>query len=554
MAYSGGWKGPTTYLPTPGVVTLRTPNEVGRQILNEKAMEDLLLATDHNSIYNALDDKGFTSVCPDGVNVSLTRDNEVLREKPWFEKRIVNQLWVQEIKKAHRWTNTLGFFVVTYEVTNEIFNEVVPHVLDPRVYTLLWTTDYNGVRKYFIQLKRGIASHVLHAVGGLNSKYDIFFMSPPSEDGQVNSKARSCLDELIDINGIMRAHKIALANNSSTPFVLEHQPEKYPTEDRTPRNCGMPDAAMRTDEEDLGITGMKFGAVKDMKDVVQRDAMDRTFTEASSRAAVTVIRHVDVRNGTVMNIPHLRPWENAPIVLPEGSRLAAVQQSELPKETIDILNAKIAIVCSLMGIPMEFLLGQTRSRVSTSTFAEEQLQSTVKAMRKFLQDSMVQMYWRIYWPSHAEDSIVRAANVTTHVMSQSEIEHMLNSVDVVFTFRSERINYEQARVLFGDGTMNGDALKRIAMETYCLKSSDMEKGEPTVGREQLLLAEQAAAAAAADGESGGGEKKKVAGKRPRPGPTSASSRVDSGKDIGFEGTEHGEKKRRLEGDAIAAVK
>jgi len=509
------------------------------------ALEDLIKTVEHNPVFPTLIQKRFTSICPNGVEISMKVGNKVVGEKPSFTKYVINKIWVAEIEKGHWWAQITGYFVVTYIRSSDVYYEWIPYVLDPRVYTLIWDTDPNGARKYYIRLRRGPAASALHELNGKDSKYDIFFLHEPTEKQQVQSVARACLGLLLDIEGIFRAFKVAVNNSASTPFILEHVPERYPGENREPRDCGMPATSTTTAEDDLAISGLTFGAIKELKDHKLRELDALSTTQATMRAAVTMVKHVEDESGIIARLPHVRPWENAPVTLPEGARLASLPTAELPRDTVDLLNTKIGIICSALGIPQEFLLGQSRNRISTSTFAEEQLQSTVHSGRKFLEDAMVTMYWRIYWNEHARHAIQFAGTVD-HEMSSDEIADMIDNIDVNFTFKSRRITYEEARVLFSDGVINGDTLKRIAMEQHCLRSTDMESGQPTVGREQQQQS-------TSDGGDGSSEKT-ATNKRKNPDsdlkPKTASSRVDSGENVGFET----HKKQKVEGDAIEAVK
>jgi hypothetical protein len=239
--------------------------------VNMDHVETHMKILDNSAIYGIAKRKTWDSICPDSLDALLRRGPDLYRPTQWFSEHVINKDWIPMLRDFKWSIMAVGYAAVSYSVSPDTQDILVPIVLDPREYEFLWTVDQHGRR--YPQIRplglpisplnrnatgvsgteaeksdasgRSLSSMITtttiaastttpgagsegirnsyFAMAGPRFEYaEVFVDSWPTTDGEFHSSSRECLHELLMIDQINV--DILLQNNAraNVPLVVQH--------------------------------------------------------------------------------------------------------------------------------------------------------------------------------------------------------------------------------------------------------------------------------------------------------------------------------------------
>jgi hypothetical protein len=472
---------------------------------------------EHDTIFNFAKNKLWSSICPLGIDLSFGMGNGVTaRPHPFFKDVILNGVWLLEMRSMFFSLLTVGYAVVVYGADTDQKNEKTPRVLDPLDYILEWTVDENEKRHY---TPRPIPGHsCLCNDKGEFKHWSFFYVAEPHWNGDLRSRARACQKDMVFLSQTTDNYVLIDHAKTNPPMVVETTLEKQLSSLSTLGHKSYADTTMlppfitgaqttqqqlassgggggdgmgmakfgdplRGDcsqtrsvssaERTLGLTLFEHASLMGMKTRLAKDGVLSAHADASQRANITWLRVVDPRTGCVMRVSPETMWQRSLLPLPPGSSVADMHMPEPPAGYVDVTQLKISVVCGVLGVPHDLLLGASGggSRVSTSSITQEDLRANVENWRSTLERFMRAMYWDIYGDYHLE--MVSKEDANGNEWSQEETLEKYRSIEVSFKFRDNNDRYQDLKQLYADGIVSGRRLAKAAIDEYGLDPEDV---------------------------------------------------------------------------------
>lgn len=496
---------------------------IGR--INNASINDVMTVTDRNSAFMFVRDKLWSSICPDGIDVTIDvpgSSEGSNRPNRWFCENILNGVWLHEVKRAFTFALATGVVVFTYGPRPDVDGgEVCPRAPDPRDFKLEWRVDQHGTRYYLpVPIARTLPAQPENS--NRFEFFDVFVLNEPNPNGEVCSKVRGCLQELVFMQQTLENYKQLDCSRTYLPMVVENNPtaipedialrfptsayrQPYTTSDGGDGGIGItsmnPGAATVRNISLAGLPGgisgggggginprgryaisveeqQRFGNEMNMyaeaanqSSNVIRDITTRTHAESMARSVIAQVNTV-TDTGEIRKQNQTPAWRNL-MPLPPGTSVKNIRLHDPPKQFSEVYRQMLSLVCSALGVPPELLLGAIggQARVSTSTLSQEELRSSVMEWRSILTRLLAKMYWRIYGPAHMQQIADNAWREGISLTEETGKES-LQGIRAVFRFRNQRVTYDKAREMYADGLLTRDALVKIAMEEKGLDITD----------------------------------------------------------------------------------
>jgi hypothetical protein len=508
--------------------------------VNRAALDEHMDELDHNPLFDIAVRKMWTSVCPDCIDTLLVEGADERRPTKWFSDFVVNTVWADELRKAMRSLIAVGYYAVTYSPDVDQGGALSPVVLDPREYILMWTIDQSG-RRYPWIAPRNLpispmcrrfpgASVTTHPRYGFDlvscadappcgpsgwwpsgdarfEAADVYVETWPSDRGEIRSRARSCMTELValeqmNLDLVMQSHQ-----RSNVPLVTQFDSIDFSNrvtygmgEGRVPAaaygdpRAGLAAAAamgpaamyqqriqdpVERAEDAIGMQVWEHAARTSAATKVSQQTSTEVVREASAAAQVTPLRVFDPRRGRIVRGKALQPWERSHLPLPPGCRLAPMQIPDVPKITIEHMDALTATIFAALGCPPELVLGMGRSnaRVATSMLTQESLKAAVRSWRTTLARRAELMFWRIFGDSVVQH-LAMIADEEGIVVTPERADATAMDMSVTFTFRADRMDAKTALDLYAHEILERKELVSVLMQTYGLPETAFVKFDP----------------------------------------------------------------------------
>ena len=442
--------------------------------VKESSLRDVTTIMRRCEEYNFCILKLWASICPDDIDVSHNVHGDMLPFTKWFHSKIVNEVWKREICALFKSIALVGYAGVTYSPHEGHNNEVCPHVLDPTEYKLKWRIDQHGVRQYTMERRPSLIPSVDNT-STLFEYADVFVDSHPLPTGEITSRARACMRYAVHINQSIENYQILDHSRANVPLVMQTPGAwqvRVPPWD--PYTQG---AARRTEFQGLETLQQRtIDASMAQYAQAMRTQTETTYqysadavANAASHSRITSMRYVDPYTGAVDTITPELMWQRSVLTMPPGSELRDMHIPDTPAEFSEVMRQMKAAMCAIMGVPPELLSGTStgKSNVSSSATSHEHLRSTVMQWRELFEQYAKHMYWRIYGEDHIYN-VMAALLERGYVLDVDTIVEILKDIDVVFTFRKSKLDYQNAYIMYQQNILKGSEVKRIVVDEYGL--------------------------------------------------------------------------------------
>jgi hypothetical protein len=486
--------------------------------VRQATVNDVATTVQNNSVYAFGVRKIWTSMCPDGIDVTFKLRAGRLRPPAWFTNTIVNGIWREEALRLYESLSLVGYAVVTYGLRTDV-DEICPHVVDPADYKLEWRVDQNGVRYY---TARPLASRIPlspEISGETDTMFeaaDVFVDRDPKPDGDIRSPARKCLGDVVFYEQMLKDYQVLDHGRANAPLVVEnpsawegrvppwapggHGLGAYTALQRKAGGGATTEDAVRSSIE----TSMaQYASAAAHSAATSKRAVTTAIADATMKARLTSIREVDESTGTVDSVTPDAMWQRAVITLPAGAHIGDLHVPDPPKDFGMLMRQMQALICTTLGVPPELLSGggTGKSTVASSTTSHEHLRSTVLAWRNQIERILTKIYWRIYGEFHITNLAAAAAAEGVRLTPDDAVE-AVRSLSIEFRFRANKLDYDNAKTMFDHGVITGEALARVAIDEYGLDPIDVRVPErPSMGQPQ--------ASTSSSGNGSGGDQSAV---------------------------------------------
>jgi hypothetical protein len=377
--------------------------------LQEGNVSRLAKELSKDSLFVAIVDRIFSSVCPSGMLVKMIFGDYVIEATDNF-LNFLNRVWRTELKEALRQLLMLGYFVVTYVKSNELYCDRVPHVLSPSKYTLKWSETVVGQREYILEHRGGKCSGQCDGTHplGMSKDYDIFIDTSPDEEGYPVSKAVSALGHIVDYKFLLMNYKLCDVSRMSTGVAVETKMDKKEVKQPLPASEQSLEATDLAPEDILYVEVNEHEAANRLRDATDRQRLaeaqhsgqaQRRAQRQESGAANINVRHVDSR-GIIEEFPYKSLWTLPEFVFPRGQHPTPIPQPRESAFIVEMLRHHISSVSSIFGVPPEMFIGNVSQRLMTSDIAHVEFRRTIDTYQDILATAMEKMYWKIYFESH----------------------------------------------------------------------------------------------------------------------------------------------------------
>jgi hypothetical protein len=462
--------------------------------------------------HGAIGDKLWESICPQGIDLvyrvaetPLSPDDAVLEE--------INDVWAPQVCALFQSMVSVGYGTMIYGKKDEEDAIMTPRTLGPDEYSLQFSVDRNGVRRYVPRPRDTLAVLCLVDETGMPAfeNYDVFFWKEPTHDGMWRSKSLTAYPYLIMLDQLMLDFRLITHERINTPLVVQQRESpygatrKYGSEPRVnPTGRAAEFGAPRQDEnlnpaaarQALGMYTFTMNAITAADSKLRQTMTQQTVARANESTAVMGFEYGDPETGLTHSVAPDLMRQRSFFALPTNSEVATAQQPDLPIEYAKNLLMTISFISSTFGLPPEVILGAATGRNASSALSQEQLRVTVLKWRYELQKCMRRMYWKIFGDSHSFLLADAAGKNKVVLSSRDANDAKARRTKLEFSFRSDPLDPEKARGLWKEGMLRRPGYGNFVMGEYGISKTDLVLDEEEAAKIAAKLQTRPPAAAA----------------------------------------------------------
>lgn len=484
---------------------------------------------DYNKMYNIYNEvirnkfidsavrRLWTAICPNQIDIILKQDGIIYRPSDEFSE-LINYTWGTQMQKALRSIMIVGYYLVTFCAVNKDDDDdddenerhngkstyLVPNVVDPVHYRLWWEYDYNGRRKYGAT---PIGLPINHNDSNVESpiaefeNYKIFIYDEPTDDGQITSRTRCALTDIMYINQIISDWMIGLNQRANNPIVIQGIGRSEVPSGRVATGLGPggsavdnqaavairmsqgldsrlpPSLSRNAAQADISLNLMRYSASQYAQNRITSDQLEKQIQMLNDRASLTTSRLFDDKRGVMTTGAALLPWQRGlTLKIPQHLQLAhQLDAPEPPKSMPNVVNLLIGLIASELGVPQETILqavGKDTS-VRSNEISNTDFMRSARWWQNNFSRNMTKMYWRIYGIDHIDtvdfnipvSKMSKTKTIGNSKINRKRVKQPAN-ISIKFSFRNGVMTSAIAEKYYNSHVLNYSALTETLTTEY----------------------------------------------------------------------------------------